>query len=96
MSGRPIKRTLRDEGLGQACVVRDQAVTNNRVGIVAGHVRFMQQSPCELTQQFRHVLYPPSTVAGCMDTESPNTREGIVKLRLTAVFDTQHGGFATG
>ena len=56
----------------------------------------MQQSPYELTQQFRHVLYPPSTVAGCMDTESPNTREGIVKLRLTAVFDTQHGGFATG
>ena len=29
--------------LGRSCVVRDQAVTNSWVGIVAGHVRFMQQ-----------------------------------------------------
>ena len=27
---------------------------------------------------------------------SGTTREGIVKLRLTAVFDAQHGGFETG
>ena len=38
-----VQRAESDDGLGQACVVRDQAVTNSWVGIVAGHVRFMQQ-----------------------------------------------------
>ena len=38
-----MQRAESDDGLGQACVVRDQAVTNSWVGIVAGHVRFMQQ-----------------------------------------------------
>ena len=38
-----MSRAESDEGLGQACVVRDQGVTNSWVGIVAGHGRFMQQ-----------------------------------------------------
>ena len=43
-SGGPrVSRAESDEGRGQACVVRDQGVTNSWVGIVAGHGRFMQQ-----------------------------------------------------
>ena len=42
-----MSRAESDEGLEQACVVRDQAVTNSLVGIVAGHVRFMQQGHVE-------------------------------------------------
>ena len=36
------------------------------------------------------------SVLHCTDQYANNRAEGIVKLRLTAVSDAQHGGFATG
>ena len=47
--------------LGRSCVVRDQAATNSWVGIVAGHVRFMQQGP--------HRTSPLDAVASSCDVE---------------------------
>ena len=62
-----MSRAESDEGLGQACVVRDQAVTNNWVGIVAGHVRFMQQSRTMMRTTNREAFFIDPDVAEMAD-----------------------------
>ena len=58
-SGGPrVSRAESDEGRGQACVVRDQGVTNSWVGIVAGHGRFMQQGRAGWRTRSRAVSPP--------------------------------------